>query len=112
MLLRMALIALIALALARPWVSGGMFTNLVSTQSRDVVFVIGTFAIANWDRKQPYGDDEGTVARDCGQAGGVGYACGMVWGYFMEGAVPPDSLVGRFGDSNNPFAPIAFALVE
>ena len=51
MLLRMALIALIALALARPWVSGGMFTNLVSTQSRDVVFVIDGSYSMGWEGK-------------------------------------------------------------
>jgi hypothetical protein len=51
MLLRMALIALIALALARPWVSGGMFTNLVSTQSRDVVFVIDGSYSMGWESK-------------------------------------------------------------
>ena len=51
MLLRMALIALIALALARPWVSGGMFTNLVSTQSRDIVFVIDGSYSMGWEGK-------------------------------------------------------------
>lgn len=49
MLLRMALIALVALALAEPWISGGMFSNLRSSQSRDVVLVIDSSYSMGWE---------------------------------------------------------------
>jgi hypothetical protein len=50
MLLRMALIGLIAFALSRPWASGGLFSGLVSTQSRDVVLVIdGSYSMGRED---------------------------------------------------------------
>ena len=40
MLLRMALIALIVFALARPWVSSRWFSSLAERKSRDIVLVI------------------------------------------------------------------------
>ena len=49
LLLRMALIALIAFALARPWLSGGIFSKLVSNQPRDVVFVIDSSYSMGWE---------------------------------------------------------------
>ncbi|MBW3541728.1 MAG: VWA domain-containing protein [Planctomycetes bacterium] len=48
MLLRMGLVALIVLALARPWVAGGFLSNLVSSESRDVVFVIDGSYSMGW----------------------------------------------------------------
>jgi hypothetical protein len=36
----------------------------------------------------------------------------MVWGYLMEGAQPPDSLLQRISGSDNPFAPTIIAMVE
>ncbi|MGH7129003.1 MAG: vWA domain-containing protein, partial [Planctomycetaceae bacterium] len=49
MLVRMGLIALIALGLARPWVKGGFLTNLVSHQPRDVVLVIDGSYSMGWE---------------------------------------------------------------
>lgn len=49
LLLRIGLIALIALALARPWLSGGIFSRLVSTQSRDIVFVMDGSYSMGWE---------------------------------------------------------------
>ncbi|MCC7419669.1 MAG: VWA domain-containing protein [Planctomycetaceae bacterium] len=51
MLLRMGLIALIALAMARPWAQGGWLANLVSTQSRDVVIVVDGSYSMGWEGK-------------------------------------------------------------
>ena len=51
MLLRMGLIALIAIALARPWASGGMLSSFVSTQARDVVIVIDGSYSMGWEGK-------------------------------------------------------------
>ena len=47
--IRMLLIALIALALSRPWVSGGFLSKFISTQSRDVVFVIDGSYSMGWE---------------------------------------------------------------
>ncbi|MFK7821940.1 MAG: VWA domain-containing protein [Planctomycetaceae bacterium] len=49
LLLRMGLIAIIAFALARPWISGGVFSKLVSNQPRDVVFVIDGSYSMGWE---------------------------------------------------------------
>jgi Flp pilus assembly protein TadG len=76
------------------------------------VLGVGVFAIASWDRTAPWGDAEGTDADECGTAAGGGYACGMVWGYFMQDARPPEFLLERIGDTDNPFAPLLIALVE
>ncbi len=47
--IRMLLIALIAFALARPWVSGGFLSKFISTQSRDIVFVIDGSYSMGWE---------------------------------------------------------------
>lgn len=50
MLLRMGLIGLIAFALSRPWASGGLFSGLSSTQSRDIVLIIdGSYSMGRED---------------------------------------------------------------
>lgn len=51
MLLRMGLIALIALALARPWMEGGFLAKYVSTESRDVVLVVDGSYSMGWEGK-------------------------------------------------------------
>lgn len=51
MMMRMGLVALIALALARPWAQGGWLSNLVSTQPRDVVVVIDGSYSMGWEGK-------------------------------------------------------------
>jgi von Willebrand factor type A domain/Aerotolerance regulator N-terminal len=48
---RMALIALIAIALARPWFSGNWLGRWASTQSRDVVIVIDGSYSMGWEGK-------------------------------------------------------------
>ena len=48
LLLRMGLIAFVVLALARPWVQGGFLAELVSTERRDVVFVIDGSYSMGW----------------------------------------------------------------
>ena len=73
---------------------------------------VGVFGIVRWDRNAPWGDAEGSTADECGTAAGGGYECGMVWGYFMQDARPPDFLLERIGDTDNPFAPLLIALVE
>ncbi|VAX41189.1 hypothetical protein MNBD_PLANCTO02-2860 [hydrothermal vent metagenome] len=52
MLLRMGLIAFIVFALARPWASGGFLTKMVSSQSRDVVFIIDGSLSMGWEGKE------------------------------------------------------------
>lgn len=47
--IRMLLIALITFALARPWISGGFLSQFISTQSRDVVFVIDGSYSMGWE---------------------------------------------------------------
>ena len=47
--IRMLLIALITLALARPWVSGGFLSKFISIQSRDIVFVIDGSYSMGWE---------------------------------------------------------------
>jgi hypothetical protein len=74
---------------------------------------VATFAIAKWDRNPNYGDALGNGSEACGEASsGTDFECGMVWGYLMEGAHPPDSLLVRISGSDNPFAPTIIALVE
>lgn len=48
LLLRMLMIGLIAFALARPWVSGGLIGQVGSSQSRDVVLVIDGSYSMGW----------------------------------------------------------------
>ena len=53
LLLRMCLIAVVAFALSRPWASGGFFSQLISSQSRDVVLVIdGSHSMSRQDGAQ------------------------------------------------------------
>ena len=77
--------------------------------SEDVLVLgVATFAIAKWDRTPGYGDAQGTPEDPCGELVGpvVGlFECGMVWGYLMEGAQPPDFLLEQ-GETTNPFAPV------
>lgn len=47
--IRMLLIALITFALARPWISGGFLSKFISTQSRDIVFVIDGSYSMGWE---------------------------------------------------------------
>ncbi|WP_339910500.1 BatA domain-containing protein [Symmachiella dynata] len=50
LLLRMAIVGLLALAIARPTVSGGFFANFVSTDNRDMVFVMdGSYSMGRSD---------------------------------------------------------------
>lgn len=49
LLLRILIIALIVLLMARPWASGGMFKHLVSTQPRDVVIVLDSSFSMGWE---------------------------------------------------------------
>ena len=46
---RMGLVALLAIALARPWLSGAWLGRLGSTQSRDVVLVIDGSYSMGWE---------------------------------------------------------------
>ena len=76
------------------------------------VIGVGVFGITSWDRTAPWGDAEGDAGDECGTATVGGFACGMVWGFFMQDAVPPGFLLERIGDTDNPFAPLLIALVE
>jgi hypothetical protein len=80
----------------------------------DTILVLGvaTFGIAKWDRTPNYGDAVGTTDQECGEASGSGFECGMVWGYLMKDALPPDFLLEQIGDTDNPFAPLLIALVD
>jgi len=49
MLLRMGLIALLAIALARPWASGGFLSKFAPKQKRDVVLVIDGSYSMGWE---------------------------------------------------------------
>lgn len=51
MLLRMGLIAVLALALARPWISAGWLAGYSSTESRDVALVIDGSSSMGWEGK-------------------------------------------------------------
>jgi hypothetical protein len=48
MLLRMGLIALIVLALARPWAQGSFFSKVISKQNRDIVLIIDGSYSMGW----------------------------------------------------------------
>lgn len=81
-----------------------------------VVLGVATYSIARWDRTPAYNDAMGNSANGevCGQTDpkdGVGYACGQIWGYFMQDASPPDVLL-QISDTDNPFAPVFIAMVE
>jgi len=49
LLFRMALIAMIALALSRPWVSGSLFSRLSASRSRDLVLVLDGSYSMGWE---------------------------------------------------------------
>lgn len=51
LLLRMALLALVALALARPWAKGSLFTSLSQSSRRDVALVIDGSYSMGWEEK-------------------------------------------------------------
>jgi hypothetical protein len=81
--------------------------------SEDILVLgVATYGIAKWDRNAPWGDGLGTTADECGEAAEPGFDCGMVWGYLMKDALPPDFLLEQIGDTDNPFAPLLIALVE
>jgi hypothetical protein len=85
------------------------------TGHSDSIHVLGvsTFAIVRWDRQAPWGNAEGTTEDACGEAaGGSGFQCGMVWGFLMKDAFPPEFLLDQIGDTDNPFAPLLVALTE
>lgn len=80
------------------------------------VLGVATFGVAQWNRTNN-SDAWGTDSKVCtpqqgGQAPDDEFSCGMVWGYLMEGAIPPDFLLERISDTSNPFAPLIIALVE
>lgn len=60
LLLRMFLIALIALAFARPWAQGGLLTSFVTGPPRDVMIVLDGSHSMGWERKA---DTPHTAAR-------------------------------------------------
>jgi len=74
---------------------------------------VATFAITNWNRVSNK-DAYGTTAQACSTStpDTGSFPCGLVWGYLMKDARPPDFLLQQIGDSNNPFAPIMVGLVE
>jgi hypothetical protein len=79
------------------------------------VLAVATFAIIGWDRVTPFNDAEGNASIACGGSAPktpAPYPCGSVWGFFIRDAVPPDFLLQRIGETNNPFAPLLFALVD
>jgi len=51
LLFRMALIAMIALALSRPWVSGSLFSRLSASRSRDLVLVLDGSYSMGWEAR-------------------------------------------------------------
>ena len=77
-----------------------------------LVLGVATFALAGWDRNAPYGNSTGNTTQACGSAPGSARPCGMVWGYLMQDARPPDFLLEQDGDSDNPFAPLLVTLIN
>ena len=51
MLLRMGLLAILAVALARPWISSGWFARYSSTETRDVVLILDGSSSMGWEGK-------------------------------------------------------------
>ncbi len=49
LLLRMAIITVIVMVLSRPWAQGGFFSQVISTQTRDIVFVIDGSCSMGWE---------------------------------------------------------------
>jgi hypothetical protein len=66
-----------------------------------IVYGIGDFYLAEWDRCNPLGNG------DCDGAPGSG----MVWGFMVPGTAKP-SWEFKWGDTDNPFAPVVVKLVE
>ncbi len=96
----------VALPLLRSFPSGGASESIH-------VLGIATFGIANWDRGAPYGDPLGASAAACGDPSlETGFPCGMVWGYLFQDVRPPQFLLQRIVDTDNPLAPTLSALVE
>lgn len=75
------------------------------------VLGVATFGIAAWNHVSNK-DAHGTTTAACSTSVSSGFECGMVWGYLMEGLRPPDFLLQKITNSNNPFAPILVAVVE
>jgi hypothetical protein len=76
------------------------------------VLGVATFGIVEWDRKSPWGNVFGTSDKACGQASASGLNCGMVWGFLIKDAVPPDFLLDQISETWNPLAPILRAMIE
>lgn len=60
LLLRMALIALVALAFARPWAEGGFLTSFITAPPRDIIIVLDGSHSMGWEQKA---DTPHTAAR-------------------------------------------------
>jgi hypothetical protein len=65
------------------------------------IYGIADFYIAEWDQCNPLGDG------DCDGAP----SSGMVWGFMIPGTAKP-AWEYKWGDTNNPFAPVVVKLVE
>jgi len=80
------------------------------------VLGVATFGVAKWNSTGPqdtYFGSSTTACHDTGskqQPKGT-YPCGVVWGYLMSGARPPQTLLEKIG-GNNPLAPILIALTN
>lgn len=76
------------------------------------VLGVAVFGIAAWNHDNNQ-STYGTASTECSTSTPQpGYECGMVWGYLMEGLQPPDYLLQKITNSDNPFAPLLIALVE
>jgi hypothetical protein len=81
--------------------------------SEDIVVLgVATYGIVKWDRQGPWGDPIGTAAKECGEAGPAGFNCGMVWGFLIKDAVPPDFLLEQITETGNDLSPILRAMIE
>lgn len=80
------------------------------------VLGVGSFGVAKWNRdnnKDAWGtSDVPCTPQQGGQEPSDEYACGMVWGFFMQGVQPPGFLLEQVSDTDNPFAPLLIALIE
>ena len=92
-----------------------------ATGASEDILVLGvsTFAIAGWDRTNPNGNAVGRPGYECDDPPpgpppdpGEYFECGMVWGYLIADAFPPDTLVNSISETANPFAPLLIAMVE
>ncbi len=88
--------------------------------SEDIMVLgVATFAIGGWDRDPQYGDAIGNSGYACDDPPlgpppdpALYVDCGYVWGYLIADAFPPDVLLNRISDTNNPFAPLLIVLTE